>query len=42
MLKEAITSNPHLSVLKLSYNNLGDEGASIVASAIRVQNDDNI
>lgn len=34
LLKEAILSNPQLYVLKLSYNELGDEGAAIIASAI--------
>jgi Ran GTPase-activating protein (RanGAP) involved in mRNA processing and transport len=34
MLKEAILANPQLYVLKLSYNNLGDDGAAIIASAI--------
>lgn len=34
ILKEAIIANPQLCVLKLSYNNLGDEGASIIATAI--------
>jgi Ran GTPase-activating protein (RanGAP) involved in mRNA processing and transport len=34
LLREAILVNPHLVVLKLPYNCLGDEGASIIASAI--------
>lgn len=34
MLREAIIANPQLYVLKLSYNNLGEEGATIIASAI--------
>jgi Ran GTPase-activating protein (RanGAP) involved in mRNA processing and transport len=34
LLKEVILSNPQLYVLKLSYNNLGDEGTSIIASAM--------
>ena len=34
MLKDTIVANPHLVVLKLPYNNLGDNGASIIASAI--------
>ena len=33
-MREAILINPHLVVLKLPYNRLGDEGASIIASAI--------
>lgn len=38
MLKEAISSNPHLSVLKLSYNCLGDDGASVIAGAVKMPN----
>jgi NLR family CARD domain-containing protein 3 len=34
LLKEAIIRNPHLSVLKLSYNNLCDAGAAILASSL--------
>jgi Leucine-rich repeat (LRR) protein len=34
LLKEVIIANPHLVVLKLPYNNLGDEGVSILASAV--------
>lgn len=34
LLKEAIMRNPQLCVLKLSYNNLGDAGASIIASSL--------
>ena len=34
LIKEAILCNPQLYVLKLPYNNLGDEGTSIIASAI--------
>jgi Ran GTPase-activating protein (RanGAP) involved in mRNA processing and transport len=34
LIKEAIICNPQLYVLKLPYNNLRDEGASIIASAI--------
>jgi len=33
-VKEAVASNPHLSVLKLGYNSLGDEGAAVVAAGI--------
>ena len=33
-MKEAIAANPRLCVLKLSYNDLGDEGVSIIASAL--------
>ena len=33
-MQEAILRNPQLSVLKLGYNELGDEGASIISSAI--------
>jgi Ran GTPase-activating protein (RanGAP) involved in mRNA processing and transport len=36
LLKEAIYANPQLSVLKLSYNELGDEGAAIIASALQL------
>jgi Ran GTPase-activating protein (RanGAP) involved in mRNA processing and transport len=38
LLKQAIQANPHLSVLKLSYNALGDEGAAIIASALQLPN----
>lgn len=34
LIKNAIRENPQLSVLKLSYNNLGDEGAIIIAQAM--------
>lgn len=34
LLKRVIVNNPHLSVLKLGYNNLGDSGAYAIASAI--------
>ncbi|KAL7550044.1 hypothetical protein ACHAWF_013282 [Thalassiosira exigua] len=34
LIKSAILSNPQLSVLKLGYNNLGDVGANLIASAI--------
>lgn len=34
LLRDAIKQNPHLSVLKLCYNNLGDEGTAIIASAL--------
>lgn len=33
-MKQAILSNPHLSVMKLSYNRLGEEGAAIIASSL--------
>ena len=36
LLKQAMQGNPHLSVLKLSYNNLGDEGAEVIASGFVV------
>ena len=32
LLKQVMHNNAHLSVLKLAYNNLGDEGAAIIAS----------
>ena len=32
LVKEAITSNPTLTVLKLSYNDFGDAGAAIIGS----------
>jgi Ran GTPase-activating protein (RanGAP) involved in mRNA processing and transport len=38
LLKQAIYANPQLSVLKLSYNALGDEGAAIIASALQLPN----
>jgi Ran GTPase-activating protein (RanGAP) involved in mRNA processing and transport len=38
LLKQAIHANPQLSVLKLSYNALGDEGAAIIASALQLPN----
>lgn len=38
LLKEVIIRNPRLSVLKLSYNNLGDEGSAIIATAMIVDN----
>jgi NLR family CARD domain-containing protein 3 len=31
VIKQAIIQNPHLSVLRLSYNNLGDNGTAIVS-----------
>jgi Ran GTPase-activating protein (RanGAP) involved in mRNA processing and transport len=34
LLKEAIVINPHLAVLKLAYNNLGNEGAEAIAEAL--------
>lgn len=34
LLKEAIVANPRLCVLKLSYNNLGDDGVAMIASAL--------
>eukprot|EP00578_Thalassiosira_sp_NH16_P025697 CAMPEP_0181083236 /NCGR_PEP_ID=MMETSP1071-20121207/4052_1 /TAXON_ID=35127 /ORGANISM="Thalassiosira sp., Strain NH16" /LENGTH=202 /DNA_ID=CAMNT_0023164885 /DNA_START=36 /DNA_END=641 /DNA_ORIENTATION=+ len=34
LIRSAIISNPQLSVLKLGYNNLGDVGADLIASAI--------
>lgn len=34
LLRDAIKQNRQLSVLKLCYNNLGDEGAAIIASAL--------
>ena len=34
LLKEAILLNPRLCVLKLSYNNLGDDGVAAIASAL--------
>ena len=34
LIKAALLQNPHLTALKLSYNNLGDEGAAIIASGI--------
>jgi len=34
VIKLALMQNPHLSVLKLSYNSLGDEGATIIAAGI--------
>jgi len=34
LLKEAIAANPRLCVLKLAYNDLGDEGVAIIASAL--------
>ena len=35
MLREAILANPQLGVLKLSYNNLGNIGTNLIASAIK-------
>jgi len=35
LIRSAILSNPQLSVLKLGYNNLGDIGANLIASAIQ-------
>lgn len=37
MIREAILSSPNLVVLKLPYNNIGDDGASIIASAISIE-----
>lgn len=34
LLKEAIIRNPQLSVLKLSYNDLGDRGVAILAESL--------
>ncbi len=34
LIKHAIRENPQLAVLKLSYNNLGDEGAANIAHAL--------
>ena len=34
LLRDAIKQNRQLSVLKLCYNNLGDEGTAIIASAL--------
>ncbi|KAL3815406.1 hypothetical protein ACHAXA_011524 [Cyclostephanos tholiformis] len=34
MIHSAVLSNPQLCVLKLGYNNLGDSGAHLIASAI--------
>lgn len=31
-IRTAMSMNPHLSVLKLSYNNLGDRGSAVVAA----------
>ena len=38
LINYAMKQNPHLSVLKLSYNNLGDEGAATIASGFVVGN----
>lgn len=35
LLREAILANPQLGVLKLSYNNLGNIGTNLIASAIK-------
>jgi len=32
LIKQTMTNCPHLSVLKLSYNNFGDEGTAVIAS----------
>jgi Ran GTPase-activating protein (RanGAP) involved in mRNA processing and transport len=37
LLGSVIRGNPHLSVLKLGYNDLGNEGTSILAAAIQRQ-----
>lgn len=37
LLKQVIQLNPRLSVLKLAYNGLGDQGAAAVASALRLE-----
>ncbi|KAL7467496.1 hypothetical protein ACHAXS_007736 [Conticribra weissflogii] len=34
LIRSAIIANPQLGVLKLGYNNLGDAGTSLIASAI--------
>lgn len=34
LLKQAITANPQLSVVKLSYNDLRDDGARLIAEAL--------
>jgi Ran GTPase-activating protein (RanGAP) involved in mRNA processing and transport len=35
LLRDAILANPQLGVLKLSYNNLGNIGTNLIASAIK-------
>jgi len=37
LIKAALLRNPHLTAVKLSYNNLGDVGAAILASGIGQQ-----
>ncbi len=37
LIKAALLQNPHLMAVKLSYNNLGDVGAAIIASGIGQQ-----
>lgn len=37
-IREAMQRNPHLSVLKLSYNELGDRGTAIIAAGFLVTN----
>ena len=37
LIKAALLQNPHLTAVKLSYNNLGDVGAAIIASGIGQQ-----
>jgi len=39
LIRSAILSNPQLSVLKLGYNNLGNVGANLIASAIQCGSD---
>jgi Ran GTPase-activating protein (RanGAP) involved in mRNA processing and transport len=34
LLREAVIANPFLSVLKLSYNDLGDDGTLVLATAV--------
>ena len=38
LVKEAIIANPQLSVVRLSYNDLRDEGAALIAEAISANN----
>jgi Ran GTPase-activating protein (RanGAP) involved in mRNA processing and transport len=37
LIREAIQSNPNLVVLKLPYNNIGDDGASLIATAVCIE-----
>mmetsp|Transcript_9703 Transcript_9703/g.20209 ORF Transcript_9703/g.20209 Transcript_9703/m.20209 type:complete len:1276 (-) Transcript_9703:169-3996(-) len=39
LIRSAIIANPQLGVLKLGYNNLGDTGTSLIASAINFGGD---